>query len=372
MARPRKQDGWLVWPVSAWPAQDQALWAAGTAPATGLRRGRRHAETLRPKSIEHAWKGYGRFLSVLAAHGRLSPAEGPAERLTFETAALFFDALRDAGNKDTTIKSRLFHLRMALRIMVPSVNFDWLTRPDDCALDTLLPFVPNPDKFTPDAKLLFEWGLDLMKLPLASDCTPGTHQHLTFCRDYRNGLIIALLAARAPRLKSLAQMRLETNLYRLNGEYWVRLQSQLVKNKRELEYSLPPTLTPFITRYLDEIRPALLDPHQTDAVWGNGDGGAFTGEAIGTMIRRQAKRKFSRDFGPHRFRDGFASMLAAADSRNPGLAAVVLGITEGVVNTHYRQARQADAARKLQAHLSEERERTRILAMQAFGHRLTE
>jgi hypothetical protein len=371
MARPRKQDGWLVWPVSAWPAQDQALWAAGTAPATGLRRGRRHAETLRPKSIEHAWKGYGRFLSVLAAHGRLSPAEGPAERLTFETAALFFDALRDAGNIDNTIKARLFHLRMALRIMVPSINFDWLTRPNDCALDTLLPFVPNPDKFTPDAKLLFEWGLDLMKMPLASDCTPGTHQHLMFCRDYRNGLIIALLAARAPRLKSLAQMRLETNLYRLNGEYWVRLQSQLIKNKRELDYSLPPTLTPFITRYLDEIRPALLDPHQADAVWGNGDGGAFTGEAIGTMIRRQAKRKFSHDFGPHRFRDAFASMLAAADPRNPGLAAVVLGITEGVVNTHYRQARQADAARKLQAHLSEERERTRILAMQAFGHRLT-
>jgi hypothetical protein len=50
-----------------------------------------------------------------------------------------------------------------------------------------------------------------------------------------------------------------------------------------------------------------------------------------------------------------------------GLAAVVLGITEGVVNAHYRQARQADAARKFQQNLREERARTAAVARRALG-----
>jgi integrase len=164
-------------------------------------------------------------------------------------------------------------------------------------------------------------------------------------------------------------MRLGKNLYKRNGEYWARLQSMIVKNKRELHYSLPKALTAYIDRYLAEIRPLLLDPIATDSVWGNGDGGAFTYRSIGTMIFRQTANKFPENFGPHRFRHAFASTLAEVDPTNPGLAAVILGITEAVINEHYRKARQADAARKLQANLREERERTRAVAEREFRQR---
>jgi hypothetical protein len=357
----------MVLPVEDWPAKDRALWLAGIAPQTGLRRRRLHAETLRPKSIEHARKGYGRFLSVLAAHGQLDPDADPTDRVTFETIALLFDTLADAGNIPNTIKARLFHLRMALRIMVPGQDFDWLTRPDDCALDTLLPFEPKDDKFTPGAIALFRWGLRLMQAPELGAWPGLAHDRLEICRTFRNGLIIALLACRAPRLGSLAGMRLEKNLYLHNGGYWMCLQSGLVKNKQKLEYSLPPELTLYIDRYLAEIRPHLLDPAKTDAVWGNGDGGEFTYRAIGTMIFRQSGREFGQSFGPHRFRDALATTLAEADHQNPGLAAVVLGISERVVTVHYRQARQGNAARKLQMNLVEERERTRAMARRSFG-----
>ena len=91
------------------------------------------------------------------------------------------------------------------------------------------------------------------------------------------------------------------------------------------------------------------------------------------MIFRQTQAetgtKFAKAFGPHRFRHAFATALAEADPSSPGLAAVILGITEAVVNEHYRKARQADAARKLQANLRAERERTRATAERAFGMR---
>jgi hypothetical protein len=47
----------------------------------------------------------------------------------------------------------------------------------------------------------------------------------------------------------------------------------------------------------------------------------------------------------------------------------MLGITEGVVNEHYRKARQADAARKLQANLREERERARAMRGSTSAHK---
>ena len=361
----------IVVPVALWPQKDQQCWHEGTDPIPGLRRPR-YADTLTARSIDAARKSYGRLLHILAEHGLLDPDIGPAARVTFESAALYFDELRAAGNGDNTIKGRMFHLRTALHIMAPKVNFDWITRPDDVPLDAILKQAPRDDLFVPDAKLLFEWGLSMMTdQPLPEDST----ERLETCRNFRNGLIIVLLACRAPRLGSLAQMRLGKNLYKRNGEYWARLQSMIVKNKRELRYSLPEILTSYVDRYLNEIRPKLLDPVATDAVWGNGDGGVFTYRSIQTMIFRRTQaevgQKFDEDFGPHRFRHAFATALAEADPTNPGLAAVVLGISESVINEHYRQARQTDAARKLQANLAEERERTRHIAERAFGRRLS-
>ena len=208
-----------------------------------------------------------------------------------------------------------------------------------------------------------------MQAPEPGAWPASPDESLQICRDFRNGLIIALLASRAPRVGALSKMRLGKNLYRQNGEFWVRLQSAIVKNKRELEYSLPPELTAFVDRYLAEIRPRLLDPAHTDAVWGNGNGGAFTCRSIEKMMFRASLREFSHSFGPHIARDAFASTLAEADPSNPGLAAVVLGITEGVVAAHYRRAHQADAARKLQANLKDERERTRAVAEREFRQR---
>jgi integrase len=296
---------------------------------------------------------------ALAAQDRFDAAIGPAERVTFASVADFFDALRDAGNLDNSIKARLFHLRMALRIMVPDSDFAWITRPAGVALDSLLSQEPDDEPPPASSAALFKWGLDMMPdAPLPAERSAW----LAFCRGFRDGVIIALLASRAPRLGSVAQMRVETNLFKLNGDYWVRLESAIVKNRRTLEYSLPPDMTPAIDRYLAEIRPVLLDTGATDALWGNGDGGAFTYRSIQTRINRLCARAFHKPFGPHAFRHALATTLAAHDPRNPGLAAVVLGITEGVVTAHYRKARQADAAMKLQADLQAERIRTQAAA----------
>ena len=352
----------LVMPIHLWAPLDQKRWHDGTDPVPSRRR-QRHADILSPRSIEAAAQSYGRFCQILEENSLLEPEIGPSERVTYEHVALFVEELRLAGNSDNTIKTRLMTLASAMHILAPGENFYWITRPAGIPLDELLKQIPK-EIFVPSSKTLFEWGLELMTtrpLPVMG------FKRLETCRDYRNGLIIALLACRAPRLGSLAQMKLEKNLYKSKGEYWVRLESMIVKNRRELHYSLPAALTPYIDRYLAEIRPLLLDPASTNAVWGNGDGGVYTYRAIGTMIFRKSAEKFRQTFGAHRFRHSFASTLATLDPRNPGVAAAVLGISEAVLNEHYRRGRQADAALKTQAHLQAERVRTKPIADRAFG-----
>jgi len=349
----------LVLPSELWPVKDRESWRAGTDPMPRLQRCSRYADRLAPRSIDLARKSYGRLLAVQEMNGLLDPEIGPLERITVEAAHLYFDELRAAGNVDNSIKGRLFRLRTAMHIMTPGQNFDWITRPDGVSLDALLKQCQRSDMFIPDALALYEWGLSLMNF----EKLPGQlFQRLEACREFRNGLIITLLACRAPRLESLSRMRLGRNLERVNGEYWVRLESKIVKNRRTLEYTLPGGLTPYIDRYLAEIRPLLLDPMSTDAVWGSGDSGAYTYRSISTMMFRQSERRFGEKFGVHRFRHALASTLATADPRNPGLAAAVLGITEAVLNEHYRKARQMDAGLKLQADLIAERQRVRLIA----------
>jgi integrase len=344
----------LVFAVHLWPAKDRESWYTGTDPMPGRLRRPRYADGLASRSIQASRQSYGRFLAVLEMNCQLDPEIGPAERVTPDKVALYFDELRAAGNLDNTIKGRMMHLRTAQHIMAPGRDFDWITRPDGVSLDALLKQLPREDMVLPSALELFEWGLSLMvdeKLPTEA------FARIEYCRRYRNGLIIALLACRAPRLESLSRMRLGKNLERVNGEYWVRLESLIVKNRRTLEYSLPANLTSYLDRYLTEIRPQVLDPASTDAAWGNGDGGGYSYRSIGTMIFRQSEVRFGESFGAHRFRHALASTLAAADPSNPGLAAAVLGITEAVVNEHYRKARQKDAGRKFQEDLKGERVR---------------
>ena len=56
------------------------------------------------------------------------------------------------------------------------------------------------------------------------------------------------------------------------------------KNRRPLVAPLPSALTPYIDRYLAEIRPALLRGHVSDAFWVSTYRGPLSEQAIYTKI----------------------------------------------------------------------------------------
>src|SRR4051812_17275101 len=173
----------LVWPIEAWPEIDQRLWWAGLDPGDGL--DPTYAADLAQSTISNARKGYGRWLAVLAAAGELDPAVPPASRVSRARAKLFAKALRARANANNSIHARFWELRSALRILQPDADFAWLTS----WLGRLPIRLREVEAF--DSRILAAWGHQLMQSALAHP------QPMVRQTRYRNGLMIAIMAARA-------------------------------------------------------------------------------------------------------------------------------------------------------------------------------
>ena len=56
---------------------------------------------------------------------------------------------------------------------------------------------------------------------------------------YRNGLLIAIFAARAPRVRSMASLRLGSTVTRNGKTYRLVFEKEDVKTSRSIEYDIP-------------------------------------------------------------------------------------------------------------------------------------
>ena len=322
--------------VAEWPDIDRQLWKAGIEPDDGLGPSR-HADRLSPASSANAKKAYGRFLAVLAENGRLDPSGRPAVRVTRSHAMLFVRALEARKNTHHSIYERMQSLLLALRIMEPASNFKWLTD----RLDRL--HIQRRDIVVFDSQDLEDWGHELMDEALA-------HADPTYRRVwFRNGLMIAIFATSAPRIRSLASMRLGRQIRRMESGAWeLAFSEKDVKTGRPIEHPVRANLWSRIDRYVEVERAEALAGRTHDAFWVGKFGEKLELRAIEGMIRRASKAKFGVAFGTHRFRHSLATTAAYAAPSNPGLAAGALGISEKVLADHYNKARNHHAFLRLQ------------------------
>lgn len=353
----------IVFKVVDWPEAHRTLWETGTAPRAGRLAPRKHADTLRPHSIRNAGRAWGAFLAVLAATGVTINVDPPAALVTQDNVAHFVDSLVARGNKQSSIRTRLFELRVATRILAPAADLDWLTRPADVSINDWFEGEPEP-KEPLDPRKLTRLGLDLIASAVAA---PEHDDHAL--RQYRNGLICLLLAALPIRIGSLALMRVGVHLIDRGSEIWVHFAAHETKNHRPIETALPDHLLGPARHYLAQTRPRMLAGSLSDWLWLNVDGTRFGHRGIEGMFRRLTTRAFGEARGTHRSRHGMASTLADLAPERPGLAAAVLGVGEQVVDRHYRLAEQRHAARIATALLEAERDELRLRAQSAFGHR---
>lgn len=354
----------LCLPLAAWPEADRRLWLEAMVP--GQRRFRLGPQPpeMPPATRRKTEGGYGRWLGFLAASGRLDPAAAPAARITEEAVAAWLDDLRAHGNADHTIVGRLEELKRAMAVLAPGHDFGWLTRPGGVPVRARLPMrrraltVHHP-------RALFDWGLELVE---RARTLPGDDRRRVMLRD---GVMIMLLAARAPRLRSLATLRLGVNMHREAEGWRIDLGEADIKTGRALSYGLPAALEAALDRYVEVERAEMLAGKVEDALWINWDGRQLRTRGVDKRIRWWSEKRFGKgaSFGPHRFRHCLATAAPIVDPQAPTIGASVLGITARTAQEAYDRGSRAAAATRFHAGLAEERARTAALARNIFARR---
>jgi site-specific recombinase XerC len=327
------------WKLAEWPEQDRAIWVCNCAPGDPYDQPWCHyGGSLRPDSLHKTCKGYGRWLCFLDSRDWLDPLEPPLARVTRRRLRAYFHALRRAGNADYTIIGRFCELTMAMKILAPGADVSWIRRPDGPSIYAILPKRKRA-LLVPDSKVMFDWAVDMMD----DAASPVA---------FRDGLLLALLAARGRRLRSMTLIRVGEELILRSERYRIELKPWQVKTNKRDHFNLPEVLAPYVRHYLAIARPALLQGQSHDAVWITHYGKPWTAAGIQLRVWKLTRKRFGQGFGPHRFRHALATTATLRLPSHPGLAAGMMGISAQVVNEHYDRASQVEATIQVDAALA--------------------
>ena len=332
-------------PVANWPNLDRAAWKAAFQPDDPFSPGGLAAHW-RPATRGLVVQCYGYWLAFLKERGELDISLSPAERLD-RTVMKDFVVAMQSRLRTATVTIRVDSLVRALSVMAPDADISWLrrilqhlkrqTRDRKVKLDRIRP-----------SKDLYQLGLRLMNgvevdLSLRPCCAAA---------QYRDGLMIAVLAARPLRMSTLVSLELGQHLAKRGACYWLDIPGDIMKTSQPLEVPLPADLTSYVERYVTIFRPILLGKHEGDHVWISQFGAPLSREGAGERIRFRTREAFGKAITPQLFRDCAATSIAVQDPDHVHIAAILLGHkTLSTTQRYYNQARLLDASRHFHAQI---------------------
>jgi integrase len=189
---------------------------------------------------------------------------------------------------------------------------------------------------------LLDLGQQLME---ESKPEPGTPISMHDAIHYRDGLMIALLAFIPIRRKNLAALEIGRHVV-LEGDRWfVIIPREETKTRTPIEFAIPELLIPYLTFYLEIVRPRMLRRPTCAALWVSNQGGALSHVAINHVFKRLSSRLGFR-IAPHDARDAAATTWAISAPDQIGVARDLLAHSDLRTTTkHYNRARGIEASR---------------------------
>jgi len=333
--------------LDEWPQTDRALWLAALEAGDLLEPGGARAQ-YRAASNHKVVSSYGRWIAWLDFTGQLDPSVPPGLRITRPLVQRWLGELQGVNGR-MTVLSRIEDLYQAATVMDPPADWSWLRR-----LASRVRSVPGREREKRSrmvaADELFAFGCGQM-----ADAHGTARQRAI---RYRDGLLIALLAARPLRRRNLAGLTIGTNVVPRGDAWWIVVDEADTKNATPLEMPWPRDLMPMLEIWLAVHRPILAGFHGRwhkpagDAFWLSADGSPMTEMAIYDRIVAVTASGLGKRVNPHLFRDCVATSIAIEDPARIGIAGQILGHrARGTVERFYNQAQSLEAARQLQATL---------------------
>ena len=339
-----------------WPALDRAAWLTVIEPGNILELGGRGAEWA-PLTRHNIARCYGGWLTWLDRSGLLDPTLEPADRVGPERVVQYINDLRTRSS-GYTVLSRIRALCTTVQAMAPDRDWRWLQKINRRLRNSVKPKRKKETLIVP-VDHLWSYGLELMH---TAETSPNLSD-LARAAQYRDGLIIAFLAARPIRRRNLAAIEIGRHLVRRGERYWICLPAAETKTRVPYEAPIPYVLVSFLERYLTRHRPFLVQhtgrwgesrPLQDpgDRLWISNYGSAMSEGAIYGRVIKLTSVRFGHGINLHLFRDIAGTSIAVEDPGHVQITTSLLGHTTlATSEKHYNHARSLEATRRYQAHV---------------------
>lgn len=330
------------WPASSWPAADHQLWMDACA-GVGLHGEENPAFSWSPRWRQMIETAHGRYIAwiTVTARGVHLP---PADRIQPAAITAFIEDLEKEGLSGMSIANYVRSIRAFAGAIAPDRDWQWLARK---AFRLKARAVPRTDKRlrVVNSRHLFDLGLGLM------DGSTSQPTESAAALQFRDGLMVALLAARPLRVGNFSRLDLNRTLLYRRPEYWLCFSEQETKTGRPINMPLPDPLHIRIDQFLRGPRKCLLQGRiqggPTAALWLSAKGEPLTPVQIRAIINGRTKAAFGHSVNPHLFRDCLATTLATDDPEHVLCAVPILGHTSfRMMEKHYNQATMGTATRK--------------------------
>jgi integrase len=235
-------------------------------------------------------------------------------------------------------------MRHVLLHLAPCADWDWL--------HAIAKRIQNSS--TPRCKManlrmsdeLYQLGFDLMDQADAA-VAQGTWIRERDALAYRDGLIIALLAADPIRRSNFAGLTVQCSIMKTGSAWTIVLTAAETKGARALEYPVPPRVGERLDWYLARYRPVIYGSHTHTGLWASAKGCPMKGGAIYDAVCRRTKAAFGQHVYLHLFRDAAATFWSMESPE------AILGTRDllghrslDTTDQYYRHAQTVRAARR--------------------------
>jgi integrase/recombinase XerD len=330
-------------PFDSWPAEDQARWQAAFKggdrfDGSGL------SSHLAESTRRNLWISYARFLWFISANRQDLLELRPEARVDRLIVAEYV-AWRQRSCGYGMVAVDVDGLRGALRLICPDVDWSWLLTLAK-RIKTAAPRKPRKYHLV-TSDHLYALGIELMDHAVASaEIAERISKAHAF--EYRDGLIIALLALVPLRSRTLVALRIGKHLVKAGNLWALDIPAADTKTRRPLDYPISKELCHRVDLYLERFRRRIPGADTHTALWTSNKRGPMSAIAIYNAVRRRTNKAFGFAVNLHRFRHAAASFWSMRDPVNVRGAKDLLGqATFGITEKHYIMAQSRLAGRAL-------------------------
>jgi integrase/recombinase XerD len=331
-------------PFADWPEKDRKRWSAANKSGADPFEDCGPAAHLADCTRRALQASCGRFLGFLALkYPRL--LDCPPETRIDRKIIADYVAFRQPSCSESGIAIDLHHLRLALSFICPAVDFSWLVAITN-RIATKAKTKPRRHHLV-TSETLYVVGIELMDRAAARAGAVGNISKAD-ALDYRDGLLIALLALIALRRRTIAALRIGQQLVK-SGHLWeLDIPAQDIKTRRPVEYPTSIDLSRRIDLYLAKFRRRIPGAAEHDGFWPSNKGNLMDGGTIYDTVRRRTLVAFGFPINLHRFRLAAGTLWSIHDPANVRGVKDLLGHTSfDTTEKYYIMAQTRIAGRAL-------------------------